>query len=437
MSGRAANAGDSRLLQAVRWRLVAWSAGSTLFLLLVLGGAIYLGVQRSLAASGVAQLERQADSLQHFITAPSGGDPGGGPGGGPDDDSPFGRPIFGGPGSGTLAIVVDEDGELVGQEPHESDGLPDAAGVDAALAEGSRDIRDAIVNGSPARVLSESVEADGERYVIQVAQDRSAEERVLTTTLIVLAIGGLVVLATATAFGFAYAGRALVPIRDSLRRQREFAADASHELRTPLTVVRGSVEDLRRHADRPVSEVGDALDDIEAEVAHLSTLVDDLLLLARTDSGSIELRRDPVELAEVAGEAVQALAPGADARGITLRLDGEPGTVRGDQQRLRQLVTILVDNALRHVPSGGSVTVAVRPGAASTLVVEDDGPGIRDEDLPHLFDRFWRANDAPDGGTGLGLAIARWIAEHHGGRISAANRADARGARFVVSLPAV
>ena len=322
-----------------------------------------------------------------------------------------------------------------GQEPHETDGLPDAGGVDAVQA-GGRDIRDATVNGSPARILSEPVEVDGETYVIQVAQDRSAEERVLTTTLVVLGIGGLVVLAAATALGFLYAGRALVPIRDSLRRQREFAADASHELRTPLAVVRGSVEDLRRHPETPVSEVGDALDDIEAEVAHLTTLVDDLLLLARTDSGTVELRSDPVELAEVAGEAVQALAAGADARGVTLRLDGAPGTVRGDQQRLRQLVTILVDNALRHVSSGGSVLVAVRPGATSTLVVEDDGPGIRDEDLPHVFDRFWRAPDAPDGGTGLGLAIARWIAEHHGGHISAANRPDSGGARFVVSLPA-
>jgi signal transduction histidine kinase len=247
----------------------------------------------------------------------------------------------------------------------------------------------------------------------------------------------VVVLAAATAVGFVYAGRALVPIRESLRRQRELAADASHELRTPLTVVRGSVEDLRRHADQPVAEVGEALTDIEAEVAHLTSLVDDLLLLARTDSGAVELRSDPVELAEVAGEAVQALRGSATERGVTLELDAAPISVTGDAQRLRQLVTILVDNALRHTPSGGHVSVAVHPGATSTLVVEDDGPGIREADLPHVFDRFWRSETAPSGGTGLGLSIARWIAERHGGRISASNRADAHGARFVVSLPAV
>lgn len=423
------HAGDTRLVRRVRWRLVAWSAGTTLVLLVVLGVALYFGVARSLAASGTAQLTQQADALRGFIEHRP---PDDGPGGG--DDSPFGRPIFGGPASGTLSIVVDASGQITGPAPGNTQGLPDADGVAAALA-GERDIRDATINDTPARLLSEPVVVDGAPYVVQIVQDRSAEVRTLTTLVVVLVVGGLVVLAAATAVGFVYAGRALVPIRESLRRQREFAADASHELRTPLAVVRGSVEDLRRNASSPVSEVGDALDDIESEVAHLTGLVDDLLLLARTDSGAVELRRDPVELAEVAGEAVQAMRGNATDRGVTLDLDAAPISVTGDAQRLRQLVTILVDNALRHTPSGGHVRVAIA-ASPSTLVVEDDGPGIRDADLPHVFDRFWRSEVAPSGGTGLGLAIARWIAEHHGGQITAANRSDARGARFVVSLPA-
>lgn len=422
--------GDSRLVRGVRWRLVAWSAGTTLLLLVLLGTALYLGVARSLAATGTAQLTQQAAALRDFIEH---GPPGGGPGGG--DDSPFGRPIFGGPASGTLSIVVDSSGAIVGPVPPASGDLPNQAGVDAALS-GETDVRETMVGDTPARILSEPITYAGQPYVVQIAQDRSAEVRTLATLVAVLVVGGLVVLAAATAVGFVYAGRALVPIRDSLRRQREFAADASHELRTPLTIVRGSVEDLRRNADRPVAEVGEALSDIEAEVAHLTSLVDDLLLLARTDSGAVELRRDPVELADVAGEAIQAMRGSASERGVSLDLDAAPISVTGDAQRLRQLVTILVDNALRHTPAGGHVSVAVQPGT-STLVVEDDGPGIRDVDIPHVFDRFWRSERAPSGGTGLGLAIARWIAERHGGRITAENRAGAQGARFVVSLPTV
>ncbi|HEY8922708.1 MAG TPA: HAMP domain-containing sensor histidine kinase [Candidatus Limnocylindria bacterium] len=424
--------GDARLLSRVRWRLVAWSAGSTLILLLVLGTALYLSVDASLAASGRSQLEHQAEGLRNYLAKlpPGGLTDSGGEG---NESPPIGRAEFGGPGSGTISIVLDQDGDFMGTKPADTTDLPVRDGVSAALA-GATDIRLASVNGAPVRVLSESVEVDGAPHVVQVIQLRAAEERTLTTLLVVLLGGGLAVLALAVAVGFVYAGRALVPIRDSLRRQREFAADASHELRTPLTVVRGSVEYLRRHARQPVAEVGDALNDIESEVDRLTSLVDDLLLLARGDSGAIELRRESVDLAEVAGEALQRLRAQAAARGVQLRLDAAPATVGGDPDRLRQLVAILIDNAIRHSPNGAEVRVGIRGEAHPGISVEDEGPGIRSEDLPHLFDRFWRAADAPEGGTGLGLSIAAWIAEHHGGRISASNRPGG-GARFEVQLP--
>ena len=299
---------------------------------------------------------------------------------------------------------------------------------------GRVDVRLASVHGAPVRVWSEMVQVDGQSRVLQVIQDRTAEQRTLTILVTVLLGGGLAVLALAAAVGFVYAGRALVPIRESLQRQREFAADASHELRTPLAIVRGSVEHLQRHSGKRVSEVGDALNDIETEVDHLTGLVDDLLLLARSDSGVVELRREPVDLADVAAEALQRLRVRADASGVQLRLDAAPVTVSGDPDRIRQLFTILIDNAIRHSPSGGAVTVAIHGEGGPAISVEDEGPGIRPDDLPHLFDRFWRAADAPTGGTGLGLSIAAWIAEHHSGTISAANR-PAGGARFEVDLP--
>jgi signal transduction histidine kinase len=116
-------------------------------------------------------------------------------------------------------------------------------------------------------------------------------------------------------------------------------------------------------------------------------------------------------------------------------VDPIPAEVRGDPARLRQLVGILVDNAIRHAPAGSRVDVRVRTdGSDAVLVVEDEGPGIRPEDLPRVFDRFYRAAGAPGGGTGLGLAIAAWIVERHGGRITAGN-SESAGARFTVRLP--
>ena len=432
MSDRSAlrQPGDARLLTRVRWRLVAWSAGSTLVLLLVLGTALYLSVNASLAAAGTAQLEAQARGLRSVLERLA---PGTEPHGEDHEGPPIGRPEFGGPGSGTISIVLAQNGEFVGATPVDTTDLPVAAGV-AAAAKGAIDVRVASVKGAPVRVLTETVVVGNVTHVIQVIQDRTAEERTLTTLLLVLLGGGLAVLALAGAVGFLYAGRALVPIRDSLRRQREFAADASHELRTPLTIVRGSVELLRRHRAQPVAEVGEALDDIEAEVDRLTSLVDDLLLLARSDSGVVEMHRESVDLADVAGDALQRLRAQAEARGVELRLDAAPAAVEGDPDRLRQLVAILIDNAIRHSPSGAAVRVGIRGDAHPGISVEDEGPGIRSEDLPHLFDRFWRAADAPAGGTGLGLAIAAWIAEHHGGRITATNR-PAGGARFEVQLP--
>jgi signal transduction histidine kinase len=422
--------GDARLLTRVRWRLVAWSAGSTLVLLVVLGTALYLSVDASLAAAGRAQLETQAKGLRSFLERlPAGTEPGGEG----HEGFPIGRAEFGGPGAGTISLVLDGDGDFVGATPTDSTDLPVAAGVAAARAHGT-DVRLTTVNGAPVRVLSETVSVGGVTDVMQVIQLRAAEERTLTTLLVVLLGGGFAVLMLAGAVGFVYAGRALIPIRDSLRRQREFAADASHELRTPLTIVRGSVEHLRRHRSQPVGEVGEALDDIEAEVDRLTNLVDDLLLLARSDSGVVEMRSESVDLAEVAGEALQRLRAQAEARGVALRLDAAPGEVKGDPDRLRQLVAILIDNAIRHSPTGGAVEVGIHGDAHPGISVEDEGPGIRSEDLPHVFDRFWRASDAPAGGTGLGLAIAAWIAEHHGGRITATNR-PAGGARFEVQLP--
>ncbi len=415
-------AGDVRLLRGVRWRLAAWSGGATLAIVLVLGAALYVGVANTLAANGLAQLTQRADAVRTFLSSES-----------PDPDREAGF-VFGGPSSGTFALIVGPDGAVVAPRTVLPAGVPVAKGVLAAQG-GATDLQELRLGGTPVRVLSEPITGVGGRYVVQVIQDRTAEQRTLDALLLILLVGGVIGVGLAVLAGALFAGRALVPIRESLRRQREFAADASHEFRTPLAVLRASAEHLRRHEDQPVARVGNALEDIEAEVSHLTRLTDDLLLLARADSGAVDLEPRPLDLAEIALGTLPGLAQLGAERGVRTVIDPAPTPVTGDETRLRQLVRILVDNAIRHSPSGGTVTVRVHPqGSHGLLVVDDEGAGILPDHLPHLFERFWRAPDAPAGGTGLGLAIARWIAERHGGSIHAETRPTG-GARFRVLLP--
>jgi signal transduction histidine kinase len=419
--GRPSSA-DATLLARVRWRLVLWSAGTTLVVILLLGGAVYGAAARSLAATGQTMLETRATSLERCLTGAARG---------PEDCGPALAFSIGGPLAGTFGYVERPDGRVIG--PPQT-GLPDAGGLDAAGG-GIRDVREVNLEGVNFRVLSESVSTPRGPYVVQIAQDITGERRTLNVLLLVLVGGGLLGLVGAMLVGAVYAERALVPIRDSIRRQREFAADASHEFRTPLAVIRSSVEHLERHRDEPVASVGDALGDIRDEVEHLTALVGDLLLLARTDSGVVELERQPLDLSDIAGEALGAVSSLAAAREVQVLLDPEPAPTVGDPLRLRQLVTILVDNAVAHSPAGGPVTVTVRANRDGVLLrVDDTGPGLRPDDIPRVFDRFWRASGAPAGGTGLGLAIANWIVERHGGSITAANRPSG-GATFEVRLP--
>jgi signal transduction histidine kinase len=432
---------ESALLRRTRRRLIAWSAGSTLVVLLVLGVAIYWAASTSLASAGVAQLQRRLDELQvAAATSPSFTIKG--PVGVVNDPGLPGF-VLGGASSGTIAFMVSTGpgpatggvgtGGVAVERP--LPGIPagfvDAAAVLAEIDAGPV-VRETTIGDAPVRVMAAKMPAGPNEMIAVVIGDRSAEVDTLRTLLVVLLGGGLAVLAAAVALGYLYAGRALVPIRDSLRRQREFAADASHELRTPLTITRAAIAELRRGRTDPAT-VERALDDLDAGATRIERLVDDLLLLARTDADAIELIEADTDLALAAAEATEGFEAVAASRGVRLALDVSPAPLRGDEARLRQLVAILLDNAIRHSPAGGRVTVAVHPGAR--LVVEDEGPGIAPEDLDKVFDRFWRATGAPTGGTGLGLAIARWIAERHGGSIRAEARAAGTGARFVVDLP--
>ncbi len=430
---------DGALVRRVRWRLLAWSGGSTLVVLLALGSLLYAAVAGSLAGAATQQLMDRAASVvggavdRVFVE---------GDGRTPENirgltmvDTQPGL-VIGGPASGTVALVtMGADSKLEG--PAFADALVDKPALNAAVATGRQSVSETTIADVPWRVLTVPVATPVGTMVVQVLGDRTDEQRTLAVLLLVLVAGGVVAMLASLGVGWLYAERALVPIRDAMRRQREFAADASHELRTPLAIVSGSIDHLRRNRDRPVAEVGTALDDIDAGTKRLTALVEDLLVLARTDSGAIELDLVSTDLGELTLDAAGGLGSVARAAGVEIRVDAEPVPLRGDIDRLRQLVVVLVDNAIQHASAAGgtSIEVSVKAvGDEAVLTIDDDGRGLRPEDLPRVFDRFWRAPDAPPGGTGLGLSIARWITERHGGTITAANRPTG-GARFEVRLP--
>jgi heavy metal sensor kinase len=237
-------------------------------------------------------------------------------------------------------------------------------------------------------------------------------------------------------------------LQASFRAQERFVADASHELRTPLTAIRGNVDVLSRQARvhdhrLTASEISPALDDIRQESDRMRRLLDDLLLLARSDTGNEPngmaiASRESVRLDVMAAEAIRSAE--ALTSGQILELEAPRAIeVPGDPDRLHQLLMILLDNAIRHTPAGGRIRVAIGATADGTarIAVRDEGEGIAAEHLPHIFERFYRADGArgrSSGGTGLGLAIAQAISHAHGGSI-AASSAPGQGTTFLVTLP--
>ena len=216
---------------------------------------------------------------------------------------------------------------------------------------------------------------------------------------------------------------------------RRFVADASHELRTPLAAVRAYAELFTRGARRRPEDLERSMTGITRETERMSTLVEDLLLLARLDEGR-PLQREPVRMDEVVTEAVETAQTVDPARPIGL--DTEPVVVLGDRDRLRQMVDNLLSNTRAHTPSEAPVQVAVgRQNSNAVIEVSDDGPGMSPEVLERVFERFYRADAArtrAHGGAGLGLSIVAAVAEAHGGTAAAQTKAG-RGTTFRIVLP--
>ena len=338
--------------------------------------------------------------------------------------------------------LFDADGRVV-KPAHAERWLSDAAR--SASVRGAVDIERSMPHDTVLRVHAERfVLASGAPLVaMAVADNVELEDRYASLiaafggaaifALVLVAVGGSILVRKSTA-----------PVEHSIDHMRRFMADAAHELRTPLTVLRSRAEIALQQRRDPAAYVA-ALEGIEVEARRLGHIVEDLLTLARADAGERPIERQRVFLDDVALDAADAARVVAQQKGVALAMrEFEEATVDGDPSLLRQLVMTLLDNAVKFTPPGGSVELRVNTiASAPTLVVQDTGVGIDAEQLPHVFERFYRGDPARQRsangiasheGAGLGLSIARWIADAHGASIDITSNVG-RGTRVEVRFP--
>ncbi len=229
----------------------------------------------------------------------------------------------------------------------------------------------------------------------------------------------------------------LARLQELFDKQRRFSGDISHELRTPLTTILGNVGLLKRATKLPAADRDEMLSEIESEAQHMRRLVSDLLLLAQSEADHL-ITREPVELDTLLLEVYSQAKRRAPDRNLRL-LHEDQAVVRGDADRLRQMLVNLINNAIQYTPPGGSIDLSLEclSNNQAQITIEDTGQGIAAEDLPHIFDRFYRTDKARSravGGTGLGLSIVKWIVDAHWGEIDVESTLGA-GTTFRVRLP--
>ncbi|KKU03392.1 MAG: Integral membrane sensor signal transduction histidine kinase [Candidatus Amesbacteria bacterium GW2011_GWB1_47_26] len=239
----------------------------------------------------------------------------------------------------------------------------------------------------------------------------------------------------AGALGYFLAGRTLKPISDMVDEQNRFISDASHELRTPLTALKSSMEVYLRDKKPTLADVNTLITESVDEVNKLQTLSDSLLQLAQFQKPNGVTLRESLSLAEVVREAVRKIQPAALQKNVLIKTKLENVSIKGDKFSVIDLVTILLDNAVKYSPEGKMVTVKVlKKDRTAQVIVSDQGIGISEKDLPHIWDRFYRADASRTrGGYGLGLAIAKKIAETNGGILKAESQLN-KGSTFTVSF---
>jgi two-component system, OmpR family, heavy metal sensor histidine kinase CusS len=448
----------------LRTKLTLWSS-LVLAASLAAGFAwVHYGLRRVLDARNDAFLERTASELLAAVADHT-------QGGTSDLDSTIRREVMAHEPEG-LVVVVRQAGRVsVAPRTAASLGLADQVvplGIPRTLG----------LRGSAGRYRVLAAHSGSGDLSLEIGISLEETEATLAAFDQLVAGGAVVFLILAVAGGIFLSRQALRPVADSIRAARRldpanlserlprtgaddeldelagtinglldrlgayhtqitrFTADASHELRSPLGAMRAAVE-VALQKPREAEEYRSVLASLGEQCERLTSLVNGLLLLARADAGEVLLRRETVDLAALACEVGEMFDPLAEEKGIQLITHARsPVTVAGDASRLRQLVTNLLDNAIRFTEPGGSVTLWVDGIADRAMVrVKDTGIGIPAMRLPHIFERFYQADAARSSeGCGLGLSICRWIVNAHGGTIEARN-GEVNGAEFTVRLP--
>ncbi len=416
------------MLERMRWRLTLGYAGIFALILSLLGMTAVIGFSRELTIQQDILLTQEAkDQTSNLL----------------EDEN---REILASGSAEFSWVALDPAGRVTDRDPSAATlgtlGLPADHLAERALEEDEAVF--ATIRGPQGgvRVVSMPMrEESGEVVgVIQYARSLRDVRETLYRLLVVLLPLGIGGLGLAILGGRFMAGRALRPVRNSFERQRAFVADASHELKTPLTLIRADAEVVLyrkslNQEDRKLVE--HAL----AETDRMGAVLSDLLLVARLDAGKLEVAKKPFDLVSVLTEEAERFGPRAAGKDIRLEVEAPAELqVLGDAKRTGQLLAVLLDNAVRFTPPGGSIVVRGRlRDRWAEASVTDSGSGIPPEHLSRVFDRFYRAEAARSrggtgGGTGLGLSIARDLAQAQGGDLTAES-VEGRGSTFRLRLP--
>ncbi len=288
-------------------------------------------------------------------------------------------------------------------------------------------------------MVSKYLKISGVNHRLYVGKDVTVMYSGLQKSTYILIFLGVIALIVATLFSHFMAGRAIIPLKEAYEKQRQFAADASHELRTPLAVVMASADLLLMDQTIKSPFLKQVIEDVKSEVQKMSKLVSDLLMVARSDNNALKVTIKKFDLGEMLNQNIRMMTPLAEKKNI--KLSGEniqKVEMQADEQKIKQLILILVDNAIKYTPEGGDVTVGIESidDGKVTFFVQDSGIGIAKEDQDKVFERFYRVDKARSreiGGNGLGLSIASEIVRLHEGKISVESELG-QGTKFIVEL---
>lgn len=344
--------------------------------------------------------------------------------------------------SSSRIFAFDRHGRLIAAtrpDPHHPGPETDLVSATATRNAGSKTVA-LTLPGRPAghRMMILPVGGPDDMLIAGVHSLRERHET-LRSMLLTFLVAIPLALILAGLAGYRLAQRSLAPVIRMTEEQRRFMADAAHELRTPVAIMRAEADVALARAYRTEDEYRDSLQLLREESVRLSSIIEDLFMLARADAGQVPLRVSNIDLEELATECVRAVQSLAAARSITVKCAAQGNSpYHGDVELLRRLFLNLLDNAIKYSPEGGGVWLRVETaGEEYRITVEDNGPPIDPVVRAHIFERFYRSVDeaaAATAGAGLGLSIASWIAHAHGGQLALAEQSSG-GNRFVLMLP--